>query len=39
MLPSPGAVESRSLSANLENSDFYEILYIDRELRDERSGF
>jgi hypothetical protein len=39
MLPSPGAVESRTLSANLEDYDFYEILYVDRGLRDERSGF
>jgi hypothetical protein len=39
MLPSPGAVDSRTLSANLENSDFYEILYVDRGLRNERSGF
>jgi hypothetical protein len=39
MLSSPGVVGSLTISVNLQNSNYYEILYVDRGFRDERSGF
>jgi len=32
MLSSPGAVGLRTILVNLQNSDFYEILYVDSGL-------